>query len=279
MKLRPTQIVGLGAIVVFGGYLAFTLLKGPRDPDLLPSGVRISDLPTLSADPVDTTPLPADPLAVGSQDAKDDLYCSGVVFGAALDTSVAGESLRLGNAYSALAENGRAKLRSEGVVKEAGAIAVGNAWSDKGRTDIKAKTPKIALDDCLKRPAALKPPAGASGAPAPDLLSLGSQDARDDFYCSGLIYAEHSANDKTPPDQSMKQLNAILSLAEAGTKKLAAQGVAVELTDPSAIKPGVITTASVADAHTDKAKAHYDSKTPRIPLAACMQRATALKPN
>jgi hypothetical protein len=274
MKLRPTQIVGLGAVVVFGSYLIFTLIKGPRDPDLLPSGVRISDLPTIGAGPIDTTPLPADPLAVGSQEAKDDLYCSGIVLGSAIDATglPAGESEKLSNTYAALAETGRAKLVSEGAVKEAGAIAAGNAWSDKARADVKAKTVKITLEDCLKRPA-------AQVEPAPDLLSLGSQDARDDLYCSGLVYAEHSANSNTPADESMNQLNAVLTLAEAGTKKLADQGVAVALTDPAAIKPGVIITASVADAHTDKAKADYDARTPRIPLAACMQRAAALKPN
>src|SRR6185436_15294120 len=175
MKLRPVQIVGLVAVVVFGGYLVFTLMKGPRDPDLLPSGVRISDLPTIGAEPVDTTPLPADPLAVGSQDAKDDLYCSGVVFSEALESTDASKTAKLGDIYAALAEGGRVKLVSEGVVKEAGAIAAGNAWSEKARADYKAKTLKIPLENCLKRPAALKPPASASNPPAPDLLSLGSQ--------------------------------------------------------------------------------------------------------
>ena len=243
MKLRPVQIVGVGAVIVFGGYLAWTLIKGRRDPDLLPSGVRISTLPSIGADPVDTTPLPAAPLAQGSQDAKDDLYCSGLVFSEAMESLDAAKTSKLGDIYAALAQSGRAKLIAEGVVKDAGAIAAGNAWSEKARADFKTKKPAIGLENCLKRPA-------AQIKPGPDLLGLGSQDARDDLYCSGLIYAEHTANDKTSPDQSMKELNAVLSLAEAGEKKLLAQGLAVELADPSAIKPGAITTASLADAHT-----------------------------
>jgi hypothetical protein len=148
MKLRPTQIAGLGAIVVFGGILIVTLMRGPRDPDLLPSGVRISDLPTISASPIDPTPLPADPLAVGSQEAKDDLYCSGVVFAKQLESTGTPpeQAERERNAYSALAEGGRAKLVAEGAVKEDGAVAAGNAWAAKAREDYKAGTPRIAFD-------------------------------------------------------------------------------------------------------------------------------------
>jgi hypothetical protein len=157
MKLRPTQIAGLGAIVVFGGILIVTLMRGPRDPDLLPSGVRISDLPNISAPAIDTTPLPADPMAIGSQEAKDDLYCSGVVF--AKQTEATGtppeQAERERNAYAALAEGGRAKLIAEAIVKEDGAIAAGNAWAAKAREDFRAGSPRLSFEACMARAAAL----------------------------------------------------------------------------------------------------------------------------
>lgn len=161
MKLRPIQIVGLTAILVFGGILVSTLLKGPRDPDLLPSGVRISDLPTVSAPAIDTTPLPADPLAVGSQEAKDDLYCSGVVFAKQLDatSTPAEQAERERNAYSALAESGRRKLVSEGAATADGAVATGNAWAERAREDYKAGAPRLSFDACMARAAALPAPA------------------------------------------------------------------------------------------------------------------------
>jgi hypothetical protein len=157
MKLRPTQVVGLIAVLGFGGYLIVRIMQGPRDPDLLPSGVRISDLPIISAAPVDTTPLPAEPLAVGSQEAKDDLYCSGVVFAKQLETTstIAEEAQRERDAYAALAEGGRARLEAEGATKGAGAIAVGNAWADKARADYKAGAPRIPFTDCMARAGAL----------------------------------------------------------------------------------------------------------------------------
>jgi hypothetical protein len=159
MKIRPTQIIGVVAIVVFGGILVTTLLKGRRDPDLLPSGIRLSELPTVSLAPVDTTPPPAQLLEVGSQDAKDDLYCSGIVFAAQLEstsTDVLAAQKRI-EAYGALAEGGRTKLVAEGVVNPSNAILVGNAWSAKAKADFKAKAARIGLAACMTRAGATPP--------------------------------------------------------------------------------------------------------------------------
>src|SRR5262249_41687263 len=135
-----------------------------NDPDRLPSGIRLGDLPGVPTPATDTTPPPADPLAVGSQDAKDDLYCSGVVFGAALEgtSTPTDQALKLNSAYTALAEGGRAKLVAEKAVTESNAITVGNAWAAKARADYKSKALKISVDDCLKRPGAQKPAAGTT---------------------------------------------------------------------------------------------------------------------
>jgi hypothetical protein len=161
MKLTSTQITGLLAVIGFGGFLIAKLLM-PHDPDRLPSGVRLSDLPTIDATtPPDSTPPPDKPLEVGSQEARDDLYCSGVVFATQLESASSdlAEGQKRIDAYSALAENGRAKLVAEKAVTESNAIVVGNAWADKARADFKTNALAIPLDKCLARLAAKAKPA------------------------------------------------------------------------------------------------------------------------
>src|SRR5262245_28214324 len=89
MKLRPTQIVGLVGIVVFGGILIWTLLKPKYDPYKI-QGMPIGEVtapapavPEVSHEaiiPVPPAAQPSNPLAIGSDEAKDDLYCSGIIF-------------------------------------------------------------------------------------------------------------------------------------------------------------------------------------------------------
>src|SRR5262245_23867573 len=47
-----------------------------------PSGDKTAsaEAPPPAEAPIQPPPPPADPLAVGSQDAKDDLYCAGAIF-------------------------------------------------------------------------------------------------------------------------------------------------------------------------------------------------------
>jgi hypothetical protein len=257
MKLRPLQIFGLVAVLVFGSYLVVQLAQGPRDPDVLPSGVRISDLPTISAPPADTAPIPAEPLAVGSQDAKDDLYCSGIVFGELLKAPNVpdDEAQRRRDAYAALAEHGRARLETEGAAKGAGAFAVGNAWADKARSDYKADAARIPFADCMTRAAGLKP--------VNDPLTVGSETARDDLYCSGVIFAVHrSKPEDALSDDAQKRRDAVIALAEAGVAKLKTDGVATDAT-----------TASFADAHSEKAAKDFAAGKTRISFEECMGRA------
>lgn len=181
MKLRPTQVVGLVAIVVFGGILVTTLLKGKRDPDLLPSGVRLSDLPSLPAPDPQFPPLDLSapqPPAVSANGAST------------------------------------------------------NAFSYPG---------------------------------APDYLNLGSQDAKDDMYCAGVISAEFDARPDQHPDEMSKQIAAQTSLDDAGTEKLIAEGAATRETG-----------AGFTLAYSAKAHADHAANALRIPFDACMARAAAL---
>lgn len=165
MKLQPTQIVGLLAVLGFGGYLVVRIMQGPQDPDVLPSGVRISDLPSPSI-PEPTLPplelsttLPADPLDAGSQEARDDLYCSGLIYAEHLAKpgESAEQTQKQLNAILSLAAAGTGKLKAEGVATDATTAAIADAHTDKAGADYAAKTPRISLDACMARAAA--PPA------------------------------------------------------------------------------------------------------------------------
>jgi hypothetical protein len=266
-KLTSTQWIGLTVVVLFGTRLIFMLLEGPRDPDMLPSGVRLSDLPRVPEMQIDPF-APADPLAVGSQEAKDDLYCAGVVYlerveSADIATSDAGKNLNL---YLRLGDAGRGKLIAENPGSGTGAYATASAWSQKARAD-KATGYAIPLDKCLARAEALPPLPAAPALPEPDYTAQGSQPAKDDLYCAGVISAEFDARDDQHPDEMSKQIAAMRTLDEAGLAKLRAEGVATENNG-----------ATYSLAFVAKAEADYAAKTLRIPFATCMERAAALKP-
>jgi hypothetical protein len=269
-RLRSTQWLGLAAVIVFGGRLAFILIEGPKDLDILPSGVRLSDLPTVSVPETSFDPIPVDPLAVGSQDAKDDLYCAGVVFAGQLEStsSLSSDGARALTAYVRLAEVGRAKLEADQSTGQSGAYAASTAWAEKARADSKAGALAISLDACLKRAEALPPPPPDPNAPAPvDNTLLGSAAARDDLYCAGVISAQFDHNKQQPPEEMSKQIAALRALDEAGLARLRAENVAT-------IDSG----ATFSMPHVDKANADYNAGKLRITFAACMARAAALAP-
>jgi hypothetical protein len=171
MKFGPRQFIGLAAIIVFGGILVFNFTKPKRDPMVLPSGVDLRDLPS----PGGATPQPEqmtvhiaeDPLTIGSDDAKDDLYCSGIIFTAHKATgdiaSPAAQSRR--DAVIALADAGVAKLIAEGAATKDTTASVADAQANLAETDSKAATPRISLADCTARADVLK---AATPAPAPN---------------------------------------------------------------------------------------------------------------
>ena len=124
MKLRPLQIVGLVAIVVFGAILAFTLTKPKPDPFTVPGAMPLSEALPPPAEYMKPPPLglatapPANPMEAGSQHAKDDLYCSGIVFAvhqSSKDDIASPEADKRRAAVIALAVAGTDKLKAEGV--------------------------------------------------------------------------------------------------------------------------------------------------------------------
>lgn len=182
MKLKPRQLIGLAAILVFGGILIVTLVR-PNEREImeqrlasLPSLSAPTDLPALPPASLPSLSMPATPTAgadtsgkalwelsgidyyaLGSQAAKDDLYCAGVL-GAEFEATKADAHpdrmsilIRDGRA---LDEAGLARLRAEKAVDNTGSGA-SLAWADKATKDYAANTLRISVADCTKRAAAL----------------------------------------------------------------------------------------------------------------------------
>jgi len=184
MKLKPRQVIGLVAIVVFGGMMIWRLQQ-PSESEIIAQ--RIASLPRLNdtlaipgLPPVElysATPpsIPAlggasagsdkaiwelsgiDWYNTGSQAAKDDLYCAGVLraeFDAIKADAHPDRMSILIRDGEALDDAGLAKLQGEKAVETSGAGA-SLAWGDKAAKDYAANALRISVDDCTKRAAAL----------------------------------------------------------------------------------------------------------------------------
>lgn len=186
MKLQPRQLIGLAAIVVFGGGLIFRLTQ-PSEREIMER--RLASLPTIS---VPDTPLPqlnldlptinppetvlgnggaattdtskiyelsgVDYFAKGSQAAKDDMYCSGVLsaeFNVRINDSHPDKASMILRDHEALDRAGLNKLIAEGVTTEQASAGYSLAYSDKAQTDYDAKALRISVADCTARAAAL----------------------------------------------------------------------------------------------------------------------------
>ncbi len=109
-------------------------------------------------------PPPADPLAVGSQDAKDDLYCSALIYAENPDVSdalapVDEALLRKAQALGfIIGEAGINKLVEQKAVHATQARLVADAYAAQIEKDMKAKKTRISLDACNKRAAAIPVP-------------------------------------------------------------------------------------------------------------------------
>jgi hypothetical protein len=119
--------------------------------------------PQTPAAPIQPPPPPADPLAVGSQDAKDDLYCAGVIFAAnpsppnalnPTDEAVLRKAQMLG---IALAESGVNKLVVQKAAHATHSALISDAYAVQAAKDLEAGKTRISLDDCTARARALPP--------------------------------------------------------------------------------------------------------------------------
>jgi hypothetical protein len=111
--------------------------------------------------PVTPPPPPADPLAVGSQDAKDDLYCAGIIYAAnpsppsalnPTDEAVLRKAQALG---IILGESGINKLVIQKAAHATHGALIADAYAVQAAKDLAAGKPRISLDDCNARAKAL----------------------------------------------------------------------------------------------------------------------------
>jgi hypothetical protein len=114
--------------------------------------------------PPGVPPLPADLLAVGPEDARDDLYCSALIYAENPDLSdalapVDEALLRKAQALGfIIGEAGINKLVAAKAVHATQARAVSDAYAAAVEKDLRAKKVRISLADCNKRAAAVPMP-------------------------------------------------------------------------------------------------------------------------
>jgi hypothetical protein len=191
MKLKPRQVIGLVAIVVFGGAMIFRMTQ-PSEREIMEQ--RLASLPSVSQSLDTTVEFPAmapveipaltgpaapalgdgtaggddrpiwelsgiDHHALGSQAAKDDLYCGGVLsaeFDAIKATAHPDQMSMLLRDSQALDGAGVAKLKAEGHATDSTWAGFSLAWGDKALKDYQAGTLRLSVADCTARAAALK---------------------------------------------------------------------------------------------------------------------------
>ena len=114
--------------------------------------------------PPGVPPLASDLLAIGSQDARDDLYCSAVIYDANPEVSDAlapvDEALLRKAQMMAfvVGEAGINRLMEEKAAHATHARAIADAYAVQVEKDAQANTLRISADDCLKRAQAVPVP-------------------------------------------------------------------------------------------------------------------------
>jgi hypothetical protein len=187
MKLKPTQVVGLVAIVVFGGGMIFRLTQ-PNEREIMAQ--RLASLPTISS-PAPEFPMPdlpsitsvtppqialdagtgvplssytpppeKDYLVIGSQAAKDDFYCSGVLgaeFNVKIKTDHPDKVAPLFDMQKKLDSAGVEKLKVEKLSDGKDWAYFTGAYGDKAEADYAANVLRIPVATCVERASKLPP--------------------------------------------------------------------------------------------------------------------------
>jgi hypothetical protein len=126
------------------------------------SGASISSSEDIQGPPPPPPP-PSDPLSIGSQDAKDDLYCGGLILAAypvptsAMSPTDEARLIKNQNLGVSLADTGIDKLIAEGIAHATHAGAISEAYTTIAAADLEANTPRISMEECIRRGEALPP--------------------------------------------------------------------------------------------------------------------------
>ena len=120
--------------------------------------------PSASSPPPGVPPLPKDLLGAGSQQARDELYCSALIYAENPDLSdalapVDEAQLRKRQALGfIIGESGINRLVTEKAIHATQARTIADAYAAQVDKDLKAKAPRISLDACNTRARAIPMP-------------------------------------------------------------------------------------------------------------------------
>lgn len=143
------------------GVLAVALAMGACGENATPQTAETAQAPPAASVPITPPPPPADPLAVGSQDAKDDLYCAAIIFisnpspPSALNPVDEAQLRKAQMLGIVLAESGINKLVVQKAAHATHGGMISDAYTAQAGKDLAAKTPRISLEDCNARARAL----------------------------------------------------------------------------------------------------------------------------
>jgi len=143
------------------GVLAVALAMGACGDNATPQTKETAQAPPAASAPITPPPPPADPLAVGSQDAKDDLYCAGIIFvsfpspPSALNPVDEAQLRKAQMLGVVLAESGINKLVVQKAAHATHGGVISDAYTEQAGHDLAAGTPRISLDACNARARAL----------------------------------------------------------------------------------------------------------------------------
>ena len=152
---------------IFAALGAVALASACSGPETAPEAASDAKLagPAPEAPQTPGVPAPpANPLAVGSQEAKDDLYCSAMIYIenpdvsdalAPVDEALLRKAQTLG---FLIGEAGINKIVAEKAAHATHARIISDAYAAQVEKDIKAKKPRISLDEGNKRATALPIP-------------------------------------------------------------------------------------------------------------------------
>lgn len=170
MRIQALTVAGIAALLgaCSGGTPAASesAATAPVETASATSAPETPAPPSGEAGPQATTvpPPPADPLAVGSQDARDDMYCSALIYAenpdvsdalAPVDEAILRKAQQLG---TIIGESGLNKLVAEKAIHATHGRIVADAYTLQVEKDLKAKKPRLSLDACNKRAAAVPVP-------------------------------------------------------------------------------------------------------------------------
>lgn len=149
----------LAAFLALGACSGCSQVDAPAATPEMPPALAAPPAPVAAAPqlPPGAPPLPADLLAVGSQDARDDLYCSAMIYNANPDVSdalapVDEALLRKAQMLGFIVgEAGINRLMTEKAAHATHARALAEAYAAQVDKDVKANTPRITLDTCMAR--------------------------------------------------------------------------------------------------------------------------------